>query len=63
LIQTSVIDNAAPEMVTEYTERSLLKRLGRPEDIAGAVSFLVGPDADFITGAALSVSGGITAIL
>ncbi|MBV1864729.1 MAG: SDR family oxidoreductase [Rhodobacteraceae bacterium] len=63
LIQTSVIDNAAPEMVAEYTERSLLKRLGRPEDIAGAVSFLVGPDSDFITGAALPVSGGITAIL
>ncbi|MEX1037074.1 MAG: SDR family NAD(P)-dependent oxidoreductase [Sneathiella sp.] len=63
LIQTSVINNAAPQMVADYTNRSLLKRLGRPEDIAAAVSFLVGPDSDFITGAALPVSGGITANL
>jgi len=63
LIQTSVIENAAPEMVRDYTNRSLLKRLGQPEDIAGAVSFLVGPDSNFITGASLPVSGGIPASL
>jgi 3-oxoacyl-[acyl-carrier protein] reductase len=63
LIQTSVIENAAPKMVKDYTNRSLLKRLGQPEDIAGAVSFLVGPDSNFITGAALPVSGGIPASL
>lgn len=63
LIQTSVIEKAAPEMVKDYTNRSLLKRLGQPEDIAGAVSFLVGPDSNFITGASLPVSGGISANL
>ena len=63
LIQTSVIEKAAPEMVKDYTNRSLLKRLGQPEDIAAAVSFLVGPDSNFITGAALPVSGGIPANL
>ncbi|WP_340151197.1 SDR family NAD(P)-dependent oxidoreductase [uncultured Sneathiella sp.] len=63
LIQTSVIENAAPDMVKDYTNRSLLKRLGQPEDIAGAISFLVGPDSSFITGAALPVSGGIAASL
>lgn len=63
LIQTSVIEKAAPEMVKDYINRSLLKRLGQPEDIAGAVSFLVGPDSNFITGAALPVSGGISASL
>jgi 2-hydroxycyclohexanecarboxyl-CoA dehydrogenase len=35
-------------------------RLGQPEDIAGAVAFLVSPDASFITGQTLSVSGGLT---
>lgn len=63
LIQTSVIDNAAPDMVALYKNRSLLKRLGRPEDIAGAVSFLVGPDSEYITGVSLPVSGGIPANL
>jgi 3-oxoacyl-[acyl-carrier protein] reductase len=63
LIQTSVMDNAPSEMVEAYTARTLLKRLGRPEDIAGAVAFLVGPDADYLTGVLLPVSGGIVAIL
>jgi len=35
-------------------------RLGQPDDIAGAVAFLVSPDASFITGQTLSVSGGLT---
>ncbi|HLZ69518.1 MAG TPA: SDR family NAD(P)-dependent oxidoreductase [Dehalococcoidia bacterium] len=35
-------------------------RLGKPEDIAGAVAFLAGPDAAYITGQTLSVSGGLT---
>jgi 2-hydroxycyclohexanecarboxyl-CoA dehydrogenase len=35
-------------------------RLGEPDDIAGAVAFLVSDDASFITGQTLSVSGGLT---
>lgn len=38
-----------------------LGRYGQPEDIAGAVAFLVGPDARYITGATLNVDGGQTA--
>ncbi|MCC6717358.1 MAG: SDR family oxidoreductase [Acetobacteraceae bacterium] len=35
-------------------------RVGTPEDIAGAVAFLLGTDAGFITGAELMVDGGMT---
>lgn len=35
-----------------------LRRLGRPEDISNAVSFLVGDDAGWITGQVLCVDGG-----
>jgi 3-oxoacyl-[acyl-carrier protein] reductase len=35
-----------------------LGRFGRPEEIAGAVAFLAGPDATYITGAMLNVDGG-----
>ena len=37
-----------------------MRRLGQPEDIAGAVAFMVSDDAGFITGQTLSVSGGLT---
>jgi NAD(P)-dependent dehydrogenase (short-subunit alcohol dehydrogenase family) len=37
-----------------------MKRLGAPEDIAGAVSFLLSSDAGWITGQTLVVDGGVT---
>lgn len=47
----------------EWMEKSInsipLKRSGTPEDIAAAVSFLCSSDADYITGQALNVDGGI----
>ena len=36
-----------------------LGRLGEPEDVAAAVVFLCSPEASFITGAVLSVNGGL----
>jgi 3-oxoacyl-[acyl-carrier protein] reductase len=36
-----------------------MKRLGRPEDVAAAVRFLVAPEAAYITGATLNVNGGM----
>lgn len=35
-----------------------LKRLGTPDEVAAAVSFLASPDGSFITGASLVVDGG-----
>ena len=50
---------AVPENVLEkIIARIPVGRLGRAQDIARAVSFLVADDADFITGATLSVNGG-----
>ena len=38
------------------------RRVGQPEDIAGAVVYLASPAADFVTGQTLSVSGGLTMV-
>ena len=50
-----------PEKLREaYTRAVPIGRLGKPDDIAGAVLFLASDDAEFITGQTLSVSGGLT---
>ena len=51
----------AGEKIKQALERAIpLKRLGRPEDLPGAVAFLASDDANFVTGQVLSVSGGLT---
>jgi 2-hydroxycyclohexanecarboxyl-CoA dehydrogenase len=37
-----------------------MRRLGQPEDLAGAVAFFASPDADYATGQVISISGGLT---
>lgn len=46
------------EVVQDYLRQTPLGRLEAPEDVAGVVSFLASPDADFITGEAVEVNGG-----
>jgi NAD(P)-dependent dehydrogenase (short-subunit alcohol dehydrogenase family) len=40
--------------------RTPVRRLGRPEDVAHAVLYLVSPAASFVSGASLVVDGGLT---
>ena len=44
-------------------ERTALGRIGEPGEVAGAVAFLIGDDARFVTGTVLVVDGGATARL
>jgi NAD(P)-dependent dehydrogenase (short-subunit alcohol dehydrogenase family) len=42
----------------EWLEGLCIKRIARVEEVAAAIVFLAGPDAGYITGAVLDVSGG-----
>jgi len=50
----------APEMQARIAKAYPLRRIGKPEDVTGAVLFLASDAAGFITGQTLSVSGGYT---
>ena len=50
------------EVVAKLIKKVPLKRVGLPADVARAVSFLLGPDASYVTGQTLSVSGGLTMV-
>ncbi len=47
--------------VSDVAEKTPLKRLGRPADIAAAALFLACDDSGWITGAAITLDGGIMA--
>jgi len=51
---------AQEEWTAPTLARTPLGRLGRPEDIAGAILFLSSPAASWITGQTLAVDGGYT---
>lgn len=53
---TSHFDEATMD---ELKGETPLNRIGTPEDVAGAVSFLASSDADFITGQDIAVNGGM----
>ena len=49
-----------PEKVKEELKRLIpMERLGKPEDVAEAVLFLVSEESNYITGHVLKVNGGI----
>jgi 3-oxoacyl-[acyl-carrier protein] reductase len=47
------------EVIDHLAKLAPLERLGQPDDIAAAVSFLAGPDAGWINGQTLRANGGI----
>jgi 3-oxoacyl-[acyl-carrier protein] reductase len=56
---TALFFEGKPQAVIDHlTNISPLQRLGTPEDIAGAVSFLAGPDGAWINGQVLRANGG-----
>jgi 2-hydroxycyclohexanecarboxyl-CoA dehydrogenase len=62
---TPLFDNfrAASPSIGDALARAIpLRRLGRPDDYAGMIAFLLSDDAEYITGQTISVSGGLTMV-
>jgi 3-oxoacyl-[acyl-carrier protein] reductase len=59
LVDTDMVRGMPEKARDALTSNIPLRRLGKPEEVAGAVSFLMGESAAYITGAVINVSGGL----
>ncbi|ACJ01291.1 acetoacetyl-CoA reductase [Rhodospirillum centenum] len=57
-IDTDMVRSVPPNVLEKIVARIPVGRLGKAEEIARGVLFLVGDDAGFITGSTLSINGG-----
>jgi 3-oxoacyl-[acyl-carrier protein] reductase len=55
------LNPAASEWAVPQKAQTALNRYGHVDDIAGMVAFVAGPEASYITGANLTVDGGMNA--
>lgn len=56
--ETPMTAGLTEEMKAQALAQTPLGKLGKPEDVAGAVMFFLGPDAAHVTGQLLAVDGG-----
>jgi NAD(P)-dependent dehydrogenase (short-subunit alcohol dehydrogenase family) len=57
----SKVQDKDPEFAARLAARTMLGRLGQPQEIAGPLLFLASPASSFMTGQAVTVDGGWTA--
>lgn len=58
-IQSDMTDKLSDEVVENYAKNIPLGKMGSPEDVANAVSFLCTEEASYLTGQVLNVDGGM----
>ena len=58
-IETEMLQDVPEEVRKRWLDMIPLKRMGRPEEVAGIVRFLASDEASYMTGEAITVSGGI----
>ena len=59
-IATDMIATIPPKVIESMTEKVPLRKLGSPDDVANLYLFLASDEAVFISGAVISIDGGLT---
>ena len=59
-VETSILASMPEEVLNGMKERSWLRRLGKPEEMANVYAFLASDESSYINGIALEASGGIS---
>jgi acetoacetyl-CoA reductase len=58
-VETDMVRAMKPEVLKSIVDQIPMGRLARPDEIAGLIEYLVSDDAGYITGANISINGGL----
>lgn len=58
-IMTDMLKTVPNELLEKFSNQTMLKRLGNPEEVANAALFLISDDSSYVTGTVISVDGGM----
>ena len=58
-IMTRMMETVPSDLLERFAGQTMLKRLGRPEEIAEVVFFLSSDAASYVTGTVISANGGM----
>jgi len=58
-VGTDLLADRPPEVLAMFAKAAPMERLGTPDDIAGLVSFLAGPDGGWVNGQTIRANGGL----
>jgi len=58
-VMTDILKTVPQELLNQFAQMTMLKRLGEPEEIAKVAVFLASNDSSYITGQTLNVNGGM----
>jgi 3-oxoacyl-[acyl-carrier protein] reductase len=59
VVKTDMTESMPGEVLGKFMAKCCLKRLGRPDEIAGVITFLASDMSSYITGQVIRVDGGI----
>lgn len=56
---TKMLETVPEDLLEKFAQQTMLKRLGKPEEVANAILFLASDLSSYITGTVLDVNGGM----
>ena len=59
-ILTDMVKKVPEDLLKKFADRTMLKRLGEPEEVADLICFLASDKASYITGTVIDVNGGMS---
>lgn len=58
-ILTDMVKSVPEKLLKKFAEQTMLKRLGKPEEVAKVISFLISEQSSYMTGTVIDINGGM----